>query len=226
MDVSRLDSHVAVKGLDLSQPMVFDAGNLSLHAQSRYSTWTRLLGASARPTRPELLAAIRCDYRQKSNSDGEGECDVRMPPSAPAAAALATSTTMQARFHTGKAPRWFAQGALSVQVSGADKLIERTGFETLSHVPHFLLPETLDSTVAFHVSGSRQLFQVTHAKSGDFHARGFLLRNASHQNAAILLTSGAISLGIAVENDDVSLAPLVTDAWLRERGREFGLRPD
>lgn len=73
------------------------------------------------------------------------------------------------------------------------------------------------------LNAERQDVRVLRGRSGSAELRGRLHRTASGLNAALLISRGLVSAGVAKNGDDVSISPLAGSSWLEEELRRLDI---
>jgi hypothetical protein len=169
----------------------------------------------------DLSLAFNRDLQR--TGDGRFSLDVRNAGIVTKTGQVRLSGNGTAKFRTAEEPRPYAQGALSVRLSGADSLLSLAIGPTLRSVANGVLDlDVLEATVAFHVSRSLTKLELTRARSGNLDARG-QLRSSQFKSprGALLLSSGALRVGVTLEQGEAGLSPLVGADWLEHALRSM-----
>lgn len=129
-----------------------------------------------------------------------------------------------AQFRTTELPRPYAQGALSLRLKGAESLLAVTLDPALQTIVGSVLDlGALEANVAFHLSKLLVQLELTSLRGGNLDARGQVRSSRfGPPRGALLLSSGALRLGVTVDQGRIGLSPLVGQDWLERTLRTMG----
>lgn len=218
-------AEIAVSEANVVGPLAMADASMSLRGTVPDLAWLEGLTGKGSP-RFRGAGDLSLVFRRNPQGAGEGRValEVRDAGVLTETGRVRLTGKGVALFQTTEQPRRYAQGALSVNLAGADSLLSVAIDPALRSIAIGVLDlGTLEANVAFHLSRSLVQFELTRARSGNVDARG-QLRSAGlgPPRGALLVSSGVLRVGLTVEPDGVDVSPLVGPKWLEDTLRSMG----
>lgn len=216
--VKRFEVDTALDGADVTEPRAFEDALVSVQAAVPEIAWFGRVVDRGGDLHLTGTSTVELEFRRRANGLGEGRLTlgVNQVGCGMGEDRVRLSGNALARFRTEEKPEPFAQGAISLNATGAESLLSLALGAFLRPIAaNGLGLGELSATVAFHVSPTRLQLELTRARSGALRARGHLQGSwHTRPRGAVLFASGPLRLGVTLLDGRLRISPLAGPDWL------------